>query len=416
MKILLGVTGSISAYKAYDLVRLFVKAGHEVKVVLTGGASQFIKKDTFLYLGASAAYSSQDDFDVSEYQGIPHIELAKWADKLLIAPLSANTLAKFAGGLADDLLTSIFLAWEKTKPIVLFPAMNTKMLSNPITQDNITKLNTLLPNIFIHPTQSGLLACGDEGEGKLSDIETIFHFTESYSLSKKGKEILITTGATLSPLDPVRYITNASSGKTGFLMAKVALARGFKVTVIAGTYATKDLETLSAHPDFQLIRTITTENMADAVKKEISRADIYFSSAAVSDIEFEYQESKMKKEQMSGTLEFQQAIDILSGVIKLKDKKRFIIGFAAETNLDEEMLKSKNDRKPVDLLVGTQVNNGLLGKSKEGFGNDFATYKCLLDNKYIEWLQLTKQEMCEKCIAIYESTNESIDQNEERIH
>ncbi|MCP4912285.1 MAG: bifunctional phosphopantothenoylcysteine decarboxylase/phosphopantothenate--cysteine ligase CoaBC [Oligoflexia bacterium] len=416
MKLLLGVSGSISAYKAYDLTRLFVKAGHEIKVVMTGGAAQFIKKETFLYLGASAVYSSQDDFNVNDYQGIPHIELAKWADKLLVAPLSANTLGKFAGGLADDLLSSIFLAWEKTKPIILFPAMNTKMLSNPITQDNFKKLETLLPNIFIHPTQSGLLACGDEGEGKLSEIETIFHFTESFVLVRKEKEFLVTTGATLSPLDPVRYITNASSGKTGFLMAKVALSLGYKVTVIAGIYATSDLERLSAHPDYKLVRTISTENMANAVKEEIARADVYFSSAAVSDIEFEYQESKMKKEQMSGTLAFQQAIDILSGVIKLTDKKRFIIGFAAETNLDEQMLKSKNNRKPVDLLIGTQVNNGLLGKSKEGFGNDFATYKCLLNNEYIEWLQLTKQEMCEKCIAIYESTNESIDQNEERIH
>jgi phosphopantothenoylcysteine synthetase/decarboxylase len=191
MKILLGITGSISAYKTYDLCRGLVKAGHEVQVILTKGALEFIQPNTFKYLGAKSVFYPGADFDLTHYDesnksNVLHIHLSKWCDKFIIAPLSANTLGKLAGGLCDDLLSSVFLALDK-KTSMFFPAMNTKMLEHPFVQENLDKLSSL-ENSYVHPTQSGLLACGDEGFGKLAPVDEIKDLIETYNPNKEQKK------------------------------------------------------------------------------------------------------------------------------------------------------------------------------------------------------------------------------------
>ena len=390
MNILLAITGSISAYKAIELCRLFVKEGHNVKVILSRGALEFVKPKLFSYLGAEAVHEPMDDFKYTE--GVLHVELAKWADTFLVAPLSANTLSKFAVASADDLLTSLFLAYPKEKPMLLFPAMNTQMWTNPIVQKNVETLG-LLKNLFIHPPANGLLACGDEGAGKLPEIETIFHFTESFSLKQSTKNILITTGATISPLDPVRYMTNASSGKTGLFLAKEALRQGHQVKVIAGKYATTLLETLREHPNFSLERVVTTGDMEEAVGHSFKDCDIYISSAAIGDIEFDLKEGKLKKKDIGESLPIKNTTDILAKVLKEKTETQKIIGFAAETNLSFDTLNEKWSRKKVDLLVGTKVHSGLGTNSREGFGNDHASYMFFQDGKIIKESQLSKNQL-----------------------
>ncbi|MCR9204958.1 MAG: hypothetical protein NXH75_10295, partial [Halobacteriovoraceae bacterium] len=250
MKIALGVTGSISAYKALDLTRKFTKEGHIVRVILTRGAEKFVRQETFSYLGAERVYSALDDF--KSYSGdegpVLHVSLSKWADKLVVAPLSANTLAKFSQGNAEDLLTSLFLAWKKEKPILLFPAMNTEMLTHPFVIENFDRVSDLT-NTFLSPTQSGVLACGDEGAGKLLDINEIAELTYSYDLHSSGKEVLLTAGATLSPLDDVRFLTNASTGKTALPLIRRALQLGHKVKAIVGKNATREIDYFLCHPN-----------------------------------------------------------------------------------------------------------------------------------------------------------------------
>ena len=293
MNLLLAVTGSISAYKTLDITREWVKAGHSVKVVLTAGALQFVVPQVFKYLGASEVFLPLDDFKYPKEEQDPgsvlHIELGKWADKLILAPLSANSLSRIVSGQAGDLLNSVFLAFDPGKPVLAFPAMNTKMLDHPFVERNLELLDEL-PNVFVHPSSSGELACGDIGAGKLPTVDTILTATEAVSLKTIDKQaglkkhILISTGATVSPLDPVRYLTNASSGITGYHLAIESLKRGHKVTVVAGKFATAKLELLTHLPHFQLLRVTTATEMASVLDKYFSYADSYISAAAISDI------------------------------------------------------------------------------------------------------------------------------------
>tara|TARA_R110002072_G_scaffold534_6_gene3845 strand:- start:24748 stop:26031 length:1284 start_codon:yes stop_codon:yes gene_type:complete len=427
MNILLAVTGSISAYKAYDIARLFIKDSCKVRIILTKGALKFIKPETFSYLGVEKVYLPHEDFlslsesqVIEKYNGIPHIELTKWAEKMVIAPLSANTLANLCDGRANDLLSSTFLAWDLKKPMILFPAMNTKMLANPVTQKNITFLKDNYKNILIHQPDSGELACGDEGDGKLPSVETIFNCSQSFTHMSNNKKILITTGATISPLDPVRFITNSSTGLTGFIMAKLALSLGYQVKVIAGKNATSQLETLTENPSFSIDRVVTTEQMYSKVMKSLEAIDFYFSSAAISDIEFNVSNEKLKKDTLSKSLSFSIAKDVLASVLSSNIKPKFIVGFAAETKLDKEKLMKKMLKKPTQLLIGTEVNNGFLGEQQQGFANSFASYKCIVNtnekNQYQEWNELSKKQMCLKVIEIFENHYESITKEENRIH
>jgi phosphopantothenoylcysteine decarboxylase/phosphopantothenate--cysteine ligase len=404
MKVLLGVCGSIAAYKTFDLVRSFVNNGHEVKVVLSRGANEFVKAQVYKYLGAKEVYNSSDDFNypVNENQvgTVLHIELAKWADKFVIAPLSANTLSKFAYARADDLLSSIFLAIDQEKPILLFPAMNTKMLEHPFVKENfeLVKKVSSLSQVEVFGTISGELACGDIGLGKLASIESILTITESFSAKNLEKKIVITTGATISPLDPVRYLTNASSGKTGFELSKSLLEEGYLVSLIAGKNATTRLEELSAHPNFSLKRVITTNDMHGQVHEEILGASAYISAAAISDIEFSQATGKLKKSSLTESIDIKKSHDVLQSVLEKKDDSLKVIGFAAETDLSLEVLQEKWNRKKVDLLVGTHVHSGLTkdDKATSGFANDSANYSLMKEGQVTFEGYLSKRDLAKK--------------------
>ena len=381
MRIVVGVSGSISAYKALDVVRGFVKGGHEVKVVMTSGSLEFVVPKVFLYLGAKEVFGPKDDFD--SRNSVLHIDLANWAEKLIILPLSANTLSSLSHGMANDLLTCIFLALPQETPVLLYPAMNTKMLNHSLVKENLNRL-TKLSQVLIVPPEKGILACGEEGEGKLPDVETIIEtapFVKKFQ-NKNPKSILITTGATLSPLDPVRYLTNSSSGLTGLYLARQALSEGHRVTVIAGKTASSKLEFLNIFEGYQLFRVVTPSEMKKVVFEHIHKADVYISSAAIGDIEFPQQSEKLKKTNLEESLSIQKSPDILGLVLKNKPSTLKTVGFAAETNLTPSILEEKWDRKPVDLLIGTKVNNGLTDNEKlQGFSNHEAEYSFMEKRK-----------------------------------
>lgn len=401
MKILLGVSGSISAYKAFDLTRSFKKRGHEVKVVLTNGALKFVVPEVFTYLGASDVYKASDDF---LHKNVLHVDLARWCDLLLLAPASANTLSRMAQGQASDLLSCVFLALGKDKNILIFPAMNSQMLAHPFTEENINSIKKLktLKNIFISPTDSGVLVCEEIGLGKLPSPEEIVELSltiKKILSPEKQKNILITTGATIAPLDPVRFLTNSSSGLTGFHLAHTALSMGHKVTVIAGAKATEKLDLLLKHPHFKLIRIKTVEEMEKSVHLEIENSDLYISAAAISDIQFDHSVEKIKKEALHGVLKIKHAPDILKSVIEKKKHSLKIVGFAAETDLSDFFLNNKFQKKPVDLLIGTKVHNGFMEKKTTlGFDNEFADYRILSPEGYIFEGRLTKAELAQKIL------------------
>lgn len=373
MKILLAVSGSIAAYKSYDLARLLFKEGHEIRVVLTKGALEFIKPETFRYLGVENVYLPQEDFDperLSVKSTVLHIELAKWADKLIIAPLSANTLSRLNLGLNNDLLGSIYLAFGK-KPILLFPAMNTEMLQHPRTQVQLKEMNAH-PHIGVISPDAGLLACGDIGAGKFPDVTAVKDLIESYNpIVKIDKTVIVTAGATASPLDPVRYLTNPSTGRMGKAVAKAFLQDGYKVVLLKGHGCTSEIENLMGHPNFTLVSTPTTGIMKEAALKYFPDSSLYVSTGAIADIEFNPSASKMKKEEMKEALPFKKAADILQEVLKLKKPNQKIISFAAETETSEKVFREKMTRKPVDLMVGNRVSSGLIGdETLKGFSEE----------------------------------------------
>lgn len=397
MNYVLAVCGSVSAYKACDVLRGLLKADHEVKVILTKGATKFVRPEIFEYLGAECVYNYDDDFKKRE-DTILHIDLKHWLDRLVIAPASANTLAKLSYGMADDLLSSLFLSVED-KDKIIFPAMNTSMLNNSRTQDNLARL-TALKRTFIHPTISGVLACGDEGEGKLPLPADIVEFLEAFSFENKPQKALIVTGATKAPLDPVRYLTNPSSGKTGIDLAKVFLANGHRVDLIAGEDTNIPLGLLN-NPNLNAVKVMTTKQMFAEVQKYFSDCDYYISPAAISDIAFKMAGTKIKKAD-SPSFDYEWDVDILKEVLKLRDKQK-IVGFAAETQVTEKVVQEKIERKPVDLLIANEVSNGIESELK-GFKADANIYFFVKDGVLGEKEFLTKKQLASK---IYQYLNES---------
>ncbi len=362
MNYILAVTGSIASYKALDVARGLVKNGHEVKVILTQGALEFIKPETFRYLGVSDVYLPQDDFNpkfLFNKQTVLHIELAKWADKLIIAPLSANTLGRLSLGLNNDLLGSLFLAFGQ-KPVLMFPAMNTQMLYHSRVQEHLKKLSEQAHISIINPV-SGILACGDIGAGKLPEVNAVIDLIETLDPTKDKKtHVVITAGATAAPLDPVRYLTNPSTGKMGINVAKAFLKSGYQVTVLAGHQCSDEVNNLQGHPNFKLVKAATTSLMKEAALKTFPEADLYISTGAIADIEFDFSSEKIKKESMGNSLPFHQAPDILKEILNIKKANQKVVSFAAETQTTPEVFAEKMNRKPVDLMVGNKVSNGLL--------------------------------------------------------
>lgn len=396
MNILLGVCGSISAYRSLDICRGLAKNGHKVKVVLTRGALEFVKPEVFSYLGADEVFRPFDDFNTqaAKDRSVLHIELSKWADRLVIAPASANSLAKMSNGMCDDLLTSIFLAAPKLDTII-YPAMNTNMLEHPLTEKNLKVLGSL-ENVFIHPTKEGLLACGDSGAGKLQDVDLILETAPIISLKAPGKQVLITAGATIAPLDPVRFLTNPSSGLTGYELAKTFLQRGDHVTLIAGQHSVKEIDYLACLPNCVVLKARTTSEMNEVVENYFDKSDLYISSAALSDIEFRASSTKIKKVSLGDSLPIKRAPDVLLGALK-KKKNQMVVGFAAETNADDSTFKKKWEAKPVDVLVGNQVSNGERAPV-QGFGASENDYTILKNGEVFFKGHLKKSQLGQKIL------------------
>ena len=347
-KIILGITGGIAAYKAAELTRLLVKDDFDVQVVMTESASQFITPLTFQALSGKEVLTSLWKSNTSN--GMSHIELSRNYDLIVIAPASANFLAKLTHGFADDLLSSLCLA--RNCPISVAPAMNVHMWTNQATQRNVSQLQQ--DGVIFFGPDSGEQACGDIGLGRMLDTEELFRSIKNHFIPKlfKGKKILMTSGGTIEMIDDVRGITNISSGKMGAAIANTAESMGATVTLIT-----------SNHKDYSKnINTIyvgDAHSMHDAVLKHINDQDIFISVAAVSDFKPKQKlNGKLKKDTASMSLQFEPTIDILKEV-GLSKNKIFKVGFAAESENLIENAKKKLKTKNLDLIVANLIQESM---------------------------------------------------------
>ena len=346
-RILLGVTGSIAAYKAADLIRRLRDAGAEVRVVMTDGAKAFVAPLTFQALSGSPVHENLLDKEAEAAMG--HIELARWADVILIAPASANSLAGLAQGRADELLNAVCLASDV--PLAIAPAMNKHMWADPATQENVRVL-AQRGVLFIGP-DSGDQACGDVGEGRMVESEAIIsRLSELFSVgSLSGLTVLITAGPTREALDPVRYISNHSSGKMGYAIAEAAMEAGANVILVSGPV---NLDT----PD--RVKRIDVESAADmeaAVKEYVAAAEIFVATAAVADYRpVTVQNDKIKKNENRLTLELEKNTDILA-MVKADYAKTFCVGFAAETQNLENYARAKLNKKNIEMIAANLVGS-----------------------------------------------------------
>ncbi len=345
-KILLCVTGSVAAYKALELTRLLTKENYEVKVILTKAAQEFVTRLSFEALCQHRVY---DDLFRYTDNPIEHIELARWADQIVIAPASANTIGKLAAGLAGDLLGNVVLATDK--PVYIAPAMNKLMWQNSIVRENLAKLKDR--GCVVLPPDSGEQACGDVGEGRLMEpeaiVKNIFH-----AIAEIDKTVLITAGPTVERLDPVRYISNHSSGKMGYALAQSFVHLGWRVILISGPTQ------LQAPKGITLIRVKSADDMYKAVHQYIVDADIFIAAAAVADYRPEtYVEKKIKKKEGEELLSIKlvRNEDILKSVSSLRHHRPLCVGFAAETHNAKENALSKISSKALDFLVLNQIDN-----------------------------------------------------------
>ena len=357
MNILLIVSGGIAAYKSIELCSSLVKQGNNVKVILTKNAENFVTQLPFQTLTKNRVYTSTfEEIDENEIQ---HIDLTKWADKIIVAPATANLISKFANGIADDLATSLMLAVRDTSIVYIVPAMNTFMYRNPIIQDNMNKLIKLGFN-FVKP-DSGLLACGDVGEGKFPSIEKIESFVfQEVEQNLKGKKVLVTAGPTKEFIDPFRCLTNPSTGKMGISIANECARRGAEVILVSSV----DNDTISSK--VKKIKITSTNDMFEVVKNNFKDCDFIIKAAAVSDYTpVQVFDKKVKKQDGNLTIEFQRTQDILKYVGDNKTDKQKVIGFAAETNNLIEYAKEKIVKKNLDFIVANDIS-----KKDIGFGSD----------------------------------------------
>lgn len=386
--IVLGVTGGIAAYKACDIVSKLVKKNINVDVIMTKNATNFVNPLTFQTLSSNIV--NVDMFADIKYWEVNHISLAKKADILLIAPATANIIAKIAHGIADDMLSTVALA-TKAKMIIA-PAMNTNMYDNPATKENINLLKSR-GVIFVEP-DTGLLACKDVGKGKLADVDTIlkvvdYHLHESDEL--KGKKILITAGATIEDIDPVRYITNKSSGKMGYAIAKIAAEMGADVTLISGN---TQLDVPYNLANFISVR--SAQDMYEEVQKYWKTADVIIKAAAVADYTpKEKLGNKMKKQEGDLSIPLKRTIDILKSIGEEKTSQ-ILVGFAAETQNVEQYAKEKILKKNLDMIVANDVS-----MAGAGFGTDTNIVQIFFkDFKSVKVDKISKEELAKTILTL----------------
>lgn len=389
-KVLLGITAGIAAYKSAYLVRLFIKAGAKVKVVMTPASKEFITPLTLSTLSNNPVYSTFVNEDEDDPVWNSHVELGLWADMMIIAPATANTMSKMANGVCDNLLLAVYLSAKC--PVYFAPAMDLDMYKHPTTRRTLSILNSFGNKII--PATEGELASGLVGEGRMAEPEDIIAFIEKDildSLPLKNKKFIITAGPTYEALDPVRFIGNHSSGKMGFEIAKAASNQGAEVILISGPTHEKVSNNL-----IQLIPVTSADEMYKATLKEFDSADVAILSAAVSDYKpINVSTSKIKKSEKTFSIELIKTKDILASLGKIKNNQ-YLVGFALETNNELENAKSKLRNKNLDLIVLNSLND-------EGAGFKVDTNKVTIidkNNKVIEFDLKSKAEVAQDLLNI----------------
>lgn len=348
-KILLAISGGIAAYKSAYLLREIKRLGAQVRVVMTQSAMEFISPLTMQALGAEEVRT--DLFDQQAEQAMGHIELARWADYLVIAPATADCMAKLANGIADDLLSTLYLVSER--PVILCPAMNRAMWAHPATKANAKTLASR-GVVFVGPVE-GSQACGDEGLGRMADVDAILNGLRLHEVNQLlvGQQVLITAGPTREAIDPVRYLSNRSSGKMGYALAEAANLAGAKVKLISGPTHLPPPVGVDVH------YVDSAKAMHEAVMKQLKKGMIFIAAAAVADYAVEPRAEKIKKQgKQTLTLQLSLNPDILAAVAATK-KASYVLGFAAETSNLIKEAKAKLQSKKLDMIIANQVGQGL---------------------------------------------------------
>ena len=354
--IVLGLTGGVACYKAAELARALIKAGASVQVVMTEAARHFITPVTMQALTGKPVFTDQWDSRISN--NMAHIDLTRHADAILIAPCSADFIRKLVHGAADDLLSTLCLARPSTVPLLVAPAMNVEMWQNPATQRNVDQLKQ--DSVTLCGPAAGEQACGETGLGRMLEPEQLLEMLLAFFQPKlfQAKKVLITAGPTFEPIDPVRGITNLSSGKMGYALARAAHAAGAEVTLVSGPTA------LPAPFSIKMVSVITARDMFDAVMANVAHQDIFIAVAAVADWRVsEVSQQKIKKQNgASPELQFEQNPDILAAVASLP-KPPYCVGFAAESENLLEYGRAKREKKGIPLLVGN-IGHMTFGKDE----------------------------------------------------
>ena len=390
-KILLAISGGIAAYKMNYLVRDFVKKGAEVKVILTPSAENFVTKVTLSTLSKNAVYS---DFYDQNGTWNSHVELALWADVLLVAPCTANTLAKMVHGICDNLVVATYMSAKC--PVFIAPAMDLDMYAHPSTKENLEKAERFGHHII--PAEFGELASGLEGQGRLAEPETILQkiedfFYQNHSKNLDGKTVLITAGPTYEAIDPVRFIGNHSSGKMGFSLAEEAVKRGAKVILISGPTSQK-----TSTKNIEIHRVTSAKEMYEQVFKYYEKVDIAIASAAVADYAPKIvAKEKIKKSEEEFTIELVKNPDILKTMGE-KKTHQFLVGFALETQNEEENAKSKLQKKNLDMIVLNSLRD-----EGAGFQKDTNKVKILTHSEQKEFSLKSKDEVAKDILDFVET-------------
>ncbi|MCI9346877.1 MAG: bifunctional phosphopantothenoylcysteine decarboxylase/phosphopantothenate--cysteine ligase CoaBC [Lachnospiraceae bacterium] len=382
--IVLGVTGSIAAYKIASLASMLVKKQADVTVIMTPNATNFINPITFESLTGNKCLV--DTFDRNFQFQVEHVALAKLADVFLVAPASANVIAKAAHGIADDMLTTTLLACQCPK--IFAPAMNTRMYENPIVQDNIEKLKGY--GMEMITPSNGYLACGDTGAGKMPEPETLFEAIVKALAPKDlaGKKVLVTAGPTQEKMDPVRYISNHSTGKMGYAVARAAMLRGADVTLVSGVTALQPPEGVKVVP------VISAADMAQAVKAAASEHDIIVKAAAVADYRPAVTaDEKIKKKDGELTLSLERTEDILAWLGANRLEGQILCGFSMETEHLLENSRAKLERKKIDMIVANSLK-----QAGAGFGTDTNVVTLLTKQGTEELPLLSKEEVADRLL------------------
>jgi len=384
-RVLLGVTGGIAAYKAAEVLRQCQVMGAEVRVVMTPAATEFITPLTFQALSGSPVHTQL--LDAEEEAGMGHINLARWADVILVAPASADFIARFASGMANDLLTTLLLASEKT--VILAPAMNRAMFDDQNTQKNIRQLES--QGVVILGPAEGVQACGEVGMGRMLEPEALaLAVAEHFQTGElAGLNVLLNAGPTREAIDPVRYISNHSSGKMGFSLAQACVEAGAHVTLVAGPVH------LPTPSGVERIDVISANEMTEAVMSKSKQADIFIASAAVVDYTpVEIAENKIKKSASEMQLTLVKTTDILTKVAS-EDESTFCVGFAAETDNLETYAKDKLERKSLDMIAANWI-----GRESGGFNSEDNALSVYWESGFQELDSMPKPELAQELVAL----------------